>query len=326
MAIENSGRRRHPFLGGAAMVFRRQRILWWLFAVNFILAFFSIHGAVPRIGAIMDHSMAAQRLVNRFDLGALAELSLQPGVSPLEFSAGERAYSLVFLVFMVFVTGGILDVYRRDIRFTTSEFFEACGAFFWRFVRLVLWFLLCLIPIAIFAWIFEGVIGGKIENDAISAMTSVWYRLAIAIVIALLVLILRLWFDMAEVHCVAQNERRVRRALRVAWGLTFRNFGALYGMFLGIAILAAIGFGVATWFWMYRLPARDITAAFFLGQAMILFWLAMRLWQRSMETIWYARHFAAETAPATYTSAHYPVITPQPPPSPMPPPSATDAV
>lgn len=324
MAIEKSERGPHPFRGGAAMVFRRQRILWWLFAVNFILAFFSIHGAVPRIGAVMDHSMAAQRLVNRFDVGALAELSVQPGVSPLEFSTGERAYSFVFLVFMIFVTGGILDVYRRDIRFTTSEFFEASGTFFWRFVRLVLWFLLCLIPVAIFAWIFEEVIGGRINNDAISAMTGVWYRLAIAIVIVLLVLILRLWFDMAEVHCVAQNERRVRRALRVAWGLTFRNFGALYGMFLGVAILAAIGFGVAMWFWMYGLPAPDITAAFFLGQAMILFWLAMRLWQRSTETIWYQRHLArAAEIPAP--APRYPVVTPQMPPSPMPPPSATDA-
>ncbi len=44
------------FWGGAGRVWRRQRVLWWIFAVNFILAFFSIHGVVPRVGNFLAHS------------------------------------------------------------------------------------------------------------------------------------------------------------------------------------------------------------------------------------------------------------------------------
>ena len=100
MAGPNSG----AFLGGAGLVWRRQRVLWWIFAVNFILAFFSIHGVVPRVGNVLDHSFAAQRLVKGFDLGAFSELMLQPGVSPLDVSQAAMAYSLVFFVFMLFIT------------------------------------------------------------------------------------------------------------------------------------------------------------------------------------------------------------------------------
>ncbi|MGB6484082.1 MAG: hypothetical protein WBE86_11410 [Candidatus Acidiferrales bacterium] len=321
MAQRNSG----AFFGGAGLVWRRQRLVWWIFAVNFVLAFFSIHGVTPRIGSVLDHSLAAQRLVNGFDIGALGELAVQPGVSPLDVSPAAMAYSLVFFVFMLFVTGGILEVYRRDIRLTTSDFFEACGAFFWRFVRLVIFLLLCLIPIGILHHILRA-IANHIGENAVSAMTGVWWRIAAGIVIVLLILILRLWFDMAEIHCVAQNERRVRRSLRMAWRVTFGNFGGLFGLFLGIGIIACIGFGFGLWLWMYVLPPTAITTAFFLGQLMILWWLGTRLWQRSAETLWYQRYLTRAADAAMPAPAHYPVVTPQAPPSPLPPPSATDAV
>ena len=55
-------------------------------------------------------------------------------------------FAFVFFVFMLFVTGGILESYRQDRRLTTGEFFAASGAFFWRFVRLAL---LSIIPFVI---------------------------------------------------------------------------------------------------------------------------------------------------------------------------------
>ena len=319
MARENSG----AFWGGAGLVWRRQRLVWWIFVVNFVLAFFSTRGIVSRTGPILDNSLAAHRLVSGFDIGTLGELMMRPGISPLNVSPAVMAYSVVFFVFMLFVTGGVLEVYRRDIRLTTSDFFEACGAFFWRFVRLVIFLLLCLIPIEILHRILRA-IANHIGENAVSAMTSVWCSIVVGILILVLLLVLRLWFDMAEIYCVAQNERRVRRALRMAWRVTFGNFGGLFGLFVGIAIVTCVGLGFGLWLWMYVLPPTAIWAAIFLGQAMTLWWIGTRLWQRSAETIWYQRYLAhAAEIPA---APHYPVVTPQPPPSPMPPPGATDQV
>lgn len=321
MDRENSG----AFLGGAGLVWRRQRVLWCIFAVNLILAFFSVRGLVGRTGDVLNHSLAASRLVHGFDVSALGELALQPGVSPLDVSTTALAYSVVFFVFILFITGGILEVYRRDDRMTTAEFFESSGAFFWRFVRLLIFLLLCLIPIAILHAIANK-IGGHIEDTAVSAMASVWFRIAVGIVLLFLLLVLRLWFDMAEVHSVAQNERRMRRSLAAAWRLTFGNFGRLFWLYFSISIVACIGFGFGLWLWMYVLPPTAITGAFFLSQAMILWWLATRLWQRSAETLWYQRNFVPAAPPASYTPATYPVVAPETPPSPLPPPSSVDQV
>lgn len=321
MGGQNSG----FFLAGAGLVWRRQRVLWSIFAVNFILAFFSIHGVVPRVGNVLDHSLAAQRLVKGFDLGAFGELMLQPGVSPLDVSPAAMAYSLVFFVFMLFITGGILEVYRRDSRVTTAEFFESSGAFFWRFVRLLIFLLLCLIPIAILHRILHSA-ADHIDETGVSAMASIWFSIAAGIVLLFLLIVLRLWFDMAEVHSIAQNERSMRRSLAVAWRLTLGNFGRLFWLYFSISVVACIGFGFGLWLWMYVLPPTAITGAFFLSQAMILWWLATRLWQRASETLWYQRNFVPAAPPASYTPATYPVVAPQTPPSPLPPPSSADQV
>ncbi|MGH9865379.1 MAG: hypothetical protein ACRD4H_08195, partial [Candidatus Acidiferrales bacterium] len=174
MAGQNSG----FFLAGAGLVWRRQRVLWLIFAVNLILAFFSIRGIAGRTGDVLNHSLASDRLVHGFDVAALGGLAQQPGVSPLDVSTTALAYSVVFFAFMLFITGGILEVYRRDSRMTTAEFFESSGAFLWRFVRLVIFLLLCLIPVFILHVIAHG-ISDRIEETAISPMASIWFRIAV---------------------------------------------------------------------------------------------------------------------------------------------------
>jgi hypothetical protein len=311
------------FWGGAGLVWRRQALVWWIFAVNFVLAFIAIHDVTPRLGGVLDNSLAAQRLVNGFDVGAVAELAVRPGISPLSVSPAAVAYSFVFFVFMLFMTGGVLEVYRRDMRLATGEFFEACGAFFWRCVRLVVFLLLCLIPIAILRQIFAA-ITNRADAHAVSAMTPVWVRIGFGVVLLLLLLILRLWFDMAEVHCVAENERSVRRALGKAWKLTFGNFGTLGVLYFGIAVLCAAGFGFGLWLWMTVLPPAAITGAFFLGQAMMLWWISTRLWQRAAETMWYQRYFERAAVPPT-AAPRYEVAEPNLPPSPVPPSASRDS-
>jgi hypothetical protein len=189
----------------------------------------------------------------------------------------------------------------------------------------VIFLLLCLIPIAIVRAIASR-IGGHIDDTAVSAMAGIRFSIAAGIVILFLLIVLRLWFDMAEVHSVAQNERRMRRSLAVAWRLTFGNFGRLFWLYFRISIVACIGFGFGLWLWMYVLPPTAITGAFFLSQAMILWWLGTRLWQRSAETLWYQRNFVPAAPPASYTPATYPGVAPQTPPSPLPPPSSVDQV
>ena len=299
------------FATGAALVWRWQRILWWIFIVNLALALWATKGMAERADWALSHSLASGPLVNGFDLFSLAELAAQPD-TPLEHPGpAVFHYSVIFAIFMLFAAGGILATYVFDAKPTTTAFFEACGHHFWRFFRLVIYLLLAFIPIGILAAI-GGSIYHRVDAVSNSPYSADFFFIAISLIILLLTMVLRLWFDMAQVIAVAEDETRMHRTLRRAASLLAHNFGSLLWLYLRISLLAWIVFGFGLYLWMYRLSPLSTTLAFLLTQLMLAFWIAARLWQRACEALWYRQYQAASVTEPAYTS------TPSPEPAPAP--------
>ena len=212
-----TGEKSGIFTGGAGLVWRRQRVLWWPFIVNLVLAHFAAHATTARVESVLDQSLASERLlVHGFHFSAILELMSGSG-NRLSFGPEARASALIFFFFMLLATGGILESYWRDTTLTTSEFFQNGGKYFWRFLRLVVYLIVALIPIGII-----GAIGASTSNHvdakSISPFPAVWINLATVLVVLLLMMIVRLWFDMAEVIAVAEGERAGWRCLRTPRG------------------------------------------------------------------------------------------------------------
>jgi len=305
------------FLSGAGLVWRRQRILWWIFVVNLVIAFFSVGGIAQRSAAVLDHSVASLRLVNQFDLSAFLGLFFQPE-APFDGAASAVSISsILFVLFMLFSTGGILSCYRDDQKYSSAPFFEACGRHLWRFVRLMIYFLIVLILIAILVGISAKVYN-RIDEHSISPIPAVHFIEAAAVIILFLMMSLRLWFDMAQVIAVAVDERRMHRALRSAAKLLWHNFGSLFWLYLRISVVGWFPFAAGLHIWMRHLRPEGIRAAFFLSQVMILFWIGTRLWQRASEMQWYQKHQAALVpagpySPAPAATSNAPLIAPATP-------------
>jgi hypothetical protein len=286
-------------LSGAGLVWRRQRIVWWIFVVDFIIAFFSVGGLAERSAATLDHSVASLRLVNQFDLSTFLGLFFQ-SEAPFDGAASAVTFSsFLFVLFMLFSTGGILACYRDDQKYSSGPFFEACGRHFWRFVRLMIYFVIALIPVGILVGI-SAKLYDRIDERAISPFPAVHFVEAAAVIILLLLMSLRLWFDMAQVIAVAEQERRMHRALRSAARLLGRNFGSLFWLYLRISVIGWILFAAGLHIWMHRLRPEGIHSAFILSQVMILFWLGARLWQRAAEMQWYQK-FQGALASSAFT-------------------------
>lgn len=284
------------FWEGAGIVWRRQRALWLVYFMSLFLAFLGTRGLVNRVAPAIDHSAeTAPRLYHAFDLSAVAELSELPEQPLMTSNPSYMLFPLLFALFMLFVTGGILANYERNTRLSTGEFFGACGYHFWRFVRLVIYFGFACIPIAILFGIASQ-IDSHIDDVSVSPFSSVYFTIGAAVVILFLAMCLRLWFDMAQVIAVADDEKRMHAALRQAAGLMRRNFGSLFWLFLRISVIGTFLFGLGLYWWMIHLRPESIIRAFLLSQIMILVWIATRLWQRASETAWYGRHKAASEA------------------------------
>lgn len=295
------------FMTGAGIVWRRQRILWWVFIVCLFFSALGTHRSVERVGQVLNHSLGATpRLVHGFDVSAITELGEQPD-APLElFNSSSLIFPILFAIFMLFATGGILAAYCRDATLTTGEFFSESGYHFWRFSRLLIYFAIVSIPVWILS-AFAGAAYDHFDEVSISPLASVHVLEAFVLVILFFILCVRLWFDMAQVIAVADDETRMHQALRQAAGILWHNFGSLFWLYFRIAFLGCAGFGFGLYLWMMKLRPESTMSAFFLAQLMILFWIATRLWQRASEAAWYKEYQASAAAPE---SAYSPVPVP----------------
>jgi hypothetical protein len=293
---------------GARVVRRRQRVLWWVYGINLFLASAAAAALGGSVGSVLDHSLVAQQLVHGFDASTFAALVADP-TAPLGTAVpGSIISSLIFFIFMLFLVGGILEVYRRDQTLTTGEFFEACGRFLWRFVRLLIFLLIVLIPIVI----LERLVvrwSAKLALNAAPPKLGFWVEVVGLLVVLFLLMAARLWFDMAQVRAVAENERVMRRTILETFKLTFTNFGSLFWIYLCPSLVSWIGLALAFRIWEKLVRPEWTGASFLLGQAVLLIWIATRLWQRASETVWYQRRHATpppvspEAAPASPITA-----------------------
>ncbi len=305
MAETNRG----TFFSGAGLVWKWQRLVWWLFVVCLIFGLFSTYEMTERASSLLDNSVAAQRLVNGFDFSSFVTLQQLPD-SPLEIQQHNIAhFSLLFVVFMLFATGGILAAYLLGEKPTTTAFFEAAGHHFWRFFRLLIYLVIVLLPIAGVA-AATNAIYTHVQDTSISPYPADHFAEAAAVIILLLLIIVRVWFDMAQVIAVADDEKKMHRVLRRAFTLFRRNFFSLLWLYLRVSIIEWLLFALGLHIWMFHLHPQSVVVAFLLSQLMILTWIGTRLWQRASEAIWY-RNYQANQAQA-------PVWTPPPAPMYMP--------
>src|ERR1700723_2515418 len=88
------------FFRGAGLVWKWQRLLWWIFAVNLIFAHLATQGMVERLGQALNHSDASQFFVHGFNVAQLGALAAQPD-SPLtsDMPGPARPFFLVFFFF-----------------------------------------------------------------------------------------------------------------------------------------------------------------------------------------------------------------------------------
>ncbi len=279
---------------GFSLLWRRQGVLWWLFVVNFLCGAMGTVAAVKTLRHALGHSLAGQPLTKGFDLGMFIELLRLPDVSLMRSSTTSYLFAFVFFLFMLFVSGGILETYRQDRRLNTGEFFAASGAFFWRFVRLML---LSIVPFAIAGSIYQSLdkLADYVGDKAIADQVGIFLGFAAIIVFVLLALAVRLWFDVAQVRAVALNQRGMWRNTWRAFSITVHDLPSLYWMYFRISLFAWITLAVGLVIWA-KLPPTATPVTFVLLELILLAQLVARLWQLASATVWYERY--AEVVPA----------------------------
>lgn len=273
---------------GARLLARRKAVVVWVYLAYLAFYIGAWGGAVATVGGVLNSSLYSQRLSGGFDLIAMFELLGRPDVNLAPLAARFVVAAIGLGLVLWFCNAGILAEFLSPESLGTERFFQTCGAFWWRFVRLILLTWLILLPTL-------GILGG-IRSAMVDAADKSWHvRLPFvlfviaSVIIQLIALALRGWFDTAELETIHHDRAKARRALGEARRLTSGHRWQMLWIYLVptvLACLAALGW-LALWF---AAPPKAVGLAFVLGQAMILSLIVGRMWQRAAQASWYLTH------------------------------------
>lgn len=266
---------RSLFFRSLGQVLRRQRLVWWVFGVSFLLAWLGTLPVRSSFGAVLDHSRASAELVKGFDMATFGDLISMPEVSFNTLVGASMVPQVVFVVFMLFIVGGLLAELRADRKLLAPEFFLQAGRFFWRMVRLTL---VSLIPFALLGAAFGGLYAWTDHlKEGPSERLGDYVYLGGILVLALVALWVRAWFDVAQARTVIRDERGMfKHAFRSLRGVSFR----LYATYLGIGLVRLALVAGAIRLWM-NVPAASVGLSFWALELVILAQVATRMWQRA---------------------------------------------
>jgi uncharacterized membrane protein len=303
---------------GFAMLARNKRYVIWFWLLNLVLAEFGVSAFSTTAHAMLDHTLAATSLVSRFDLGTLIEMFAQPefGQSP-SMDAPAVLCAIVFFLATALFLPGVFAGYASRSRLSRDDFFRACGRNLWRFIRLLT-----------IAGIIMGIIAGllfflqylllKWADESTNELLPFRMHLLSMAIIFLVMTTLRIWFDLAEVETVLNDQRGVRKSIGVAFRHAFRSLPRLLSAYVLAAIVAAIFLVGGLWVWVKLVPPGSILGAFLVGQVTLFLLLIPRFWQRGI-AVAYCQHEMTAPPPAFAPVSPEPLI-PEPTPIPVTPP------
>jgi hypothetical protein len=210
-----------------------------------------------------------------------------------------------YIVFWIFLAGGIIDRYARNRPTRAHGFFAVSGVFFFRFLRLaaVMWFAYAALFGPIHRWLFGDAVYGRLVRDLTVERTAFLIRLSLYVAFGLLLAACNLVFDYAKVRAVVEDRRSMLGAIRSAIGFIRRNGGAALILYFLDFVLFVIALAV------YALiaPGAGRGGIFvWLGFAVGQLYILARLWVKLVFWASETALFQARLAHAGYVAAPRP--------------------
>lgn len=278
---------------GWGMLSRNKRYILWFWLLNLTLAWFGTRAFSESAHAILDHSVAADRLLHGFDLAVLINLLARPEFGPMAAARTPAlCFAFLFLVFTTLFLPGVFQGYASTYRLPREDFFRACGRNLWRYIRLMI---IAGIVMGIATGVLFG-LHGVLERKAGESTNELLLpevRFAGLFVIFLIMTAFRIWFDLAEADVVLSDQRAVRRSMAAAFRHTFRSLLRLLTSYVLTALVAAIILLGGVRVWMKFVAPEKWFAAFLLSQLILLLLLIPRFWQRGVAVSYWKQNMTA---------------------------------
>ena len=267
---------------GWGMVLRNKRYIFWFWLLNLTLAEFGTSAFRKSAHAILDHSLAADRLVHGFDITVMINLFARPEFGSMSAMTTPALYfAFLFFLGTALFLPGVFQGYASTYRLPREDFFRACGRNLWRFIRLLIisGIVMGIATGALFG--LHGVLERK-AGESTNELLLPEVRFIGLFVIFLIMAAFRVWFDLAEADIVLSDQRAVRKSIWSALKHTLRSLVRLLTSYVVTTIVAAIILVGGIWAWMKMVAPESILGAFLVAQFTLFLLLIPRFWQRGI--------------------------------------------
>ncbi|BDS10408.1 hypothetical protein [Aureispira anguillae] len=266
---------------GFKQTWQYKSIILFLYCLTLLLAVFVAYPFKSLLESTVGHSMMIADLVKGFDYTFLNDFKNAYGAGLFPIIDQSIAVLGLYLLLFIFVTGGIISTFlQRPTRYNRSIFWGQSAAFFWRLLRLTIYFLvLHSVILGIFLFVFytssNGLLPFSLENEGTIAFNFKFIAPIYLIVGAFFFM----WQDYTKVILVEQNKKWIFQALVPAFRFIVQNFRKTYGLYLLNLLLwfvvVFINYKISTTISFQT--GSDILLSFLYSQIFVLARLSLKL-------------------------------------------------
>lgn len=263
------------YTSGLKTTFGKGKLWLLLYALNFLFAIFLAYPLSGFLGSKLGDTLAADKLLENFDFAISNDFVNQYG-DAFSVIANQSVFGLLlYLLLSVFLVGGILNIFKEEDNngYGLADFWRGGGKYFWRMLRLMIYFLAMQIGIFIlFFMLFSMLTSGGLErfHNEGEIMRRGLMILPVYLFFSTIFFMIH---DYAKIHVVATDKQIVFRPILDAFKWVFRNFGQAFLLYL----VNLLTFAVLFFIYLKLDGGNAILAIFLIGQFFVLARIGMKL-------------------------------------------------
>jgi len=252
--------------------------------IYIITLFLGLIVAIPFFQAFKagtGDSLLINSLLKDFDFTAFTE-AMRHGGSVFKTIAPHGIWiGLFFIILSIFLIGGILKTLnQKPTGFSMNYFFDGCGSYFFRFLRLTFYMIIIHIIIALIVFLFLGLILEGAYKTVESEKGLFYIGLTGGIIYLLLFIFLIIITDYAKIILVKDRSRKVLVCMWRSIKFVIRHFLRTYGLYLLLLIAPVL------LFFIYFILNRAIGMSS--GITILIMFIIQQIfiWSRAWIRIW----------------------------------------
>lgn len=266
----------NAYIKGWKLTWQHRRMWLLFYGFNFLAALIATIPISGYLNNTLGESLASSKLLDGFNYTLITDILNQYGDGISILMDQTLLLILVFLIITIFLTGGMLHLFRQQEKFDYKTFWYGCQHYFWRLLRLTVYFLIIhIVLLVLFYFLFLRFTNGfspfKLESE-VQVITVLQILIPIYLLLTIFILMVH---DYAKIHIVEKDQSVLIAPFWQSFKIVFKNFKNFSLLYL-INLLTALILWAVYWL-LSKVNLSAWGLALIMGQAFVLarIWLNM---------------------------------------------------